>query len=158
MTWRHIAPLAGGSSTWSGHRVAKAKSLEVVRIVVQVRIEASMAYSDIVLEFLESCCMLLEHRKSLTSKLEGSWKAASGTAGFSWESILYNAVIFLESQKAILGHTLVLGDLVLNFSSLKTSCRENVAIGWLFARLCLCGQTLCKALKGSFSLPTAIRI
>ena len=75
--------------------------------------------------------MLLDHRKSLTSKLEGSWKAASGTAGFSWESILYNAVIFLESQKAILGHTLVLGDLVLNFSSLKTSCRENVACYWL---------------------------
>ena len=42
---------------------------------------------------------LLHHRKSLTSKLEGSWKAASGTAGFSWESILYNAVIFLERQK-----------------------------------------------------------
>ena len=100
MTWRHtISPLAGGSSTWSGHRVAKAKSLEVVRVVVQVRIEASMAYSDIVLEFLESCCMLLDHRKSLTSKLEGSWKAASGTAGFSWESILYNAVTFWKAKK-----------------------------------------------------------
>lgn len=75
MTWRHTISLAGGSSAWSGHRVAKAKSLEVVRMVVQVRIEVSMAYSDIVLEVV-ACCWTIGSLSPRNWKVLGKLQAA----------------------------------------------------------------------------------